>query len=68
MGIAGGAALEQVGLWHALTRRAIVHEADEGAYRAEILAIPGRATQGDTILSNLYEAVGACLSMDIDEP
>ncbi|HPE71782.1 MAG TPA: type II toxin-antitoxin system HicB family antitoxin, partial [Candidatus Competibacter sp.] len=34
----------------------IVHQAEEGGYWAEVPAIPGRATQGDTfeeLLSNL---------------
>ena len=44
----------------------IVHQAEEGGYWAEVPAIPGRATQGDTfeeLLSNLYEAVEGCLSV-----
>ena len=39
--------------------KVIVHEAEEGGYWAEVPAIPGCATQGDTfeeLLSNLYEA------------
>lgn len=46
--------------------RVVVHEAEEGGYWAEVPAIPGCATQGDTfedLLSNLYEAVEACLSV-----
>jgi predicted RNase H-like HicB family nuclease len=49
--------------------KVIVHEAEEGGYWAEIPAIPGCATQGDTfdeLLRNIYEAVEACLSVDID--
>jgi len=45
----------------------IVHQAEEGGYWAEVPAIPGCATQGDTfeeLLSNLYEAVEGCLSVD----
>ncbi len=45
----------------------IVHQAEEGGYWAEIPAIPGCATQGDTfeeLLSNLYEAVEGCLSVN----
>jgi len=48
----------------------IVHEAEEGGYRAEVPSIPGCATQGDTfeeLLSNIYEAVEGCLSVDIQE-
>jgi predicted RNase H-like HicB family nuclease len=47
----------------------IVHDAEEGGYWAEVPAIPGCATQGDTfedLLSNLYEAVEGCLSVDLD--
>lgn len=42
-----------------------VHEAEEGRYWAEVPAIPGCATPGDTfeeLLQNLYEAVEGCLS------
>ncbi len=49
--------------------KAIIHEAEEGGYWAEIPAIPGCATQGDTfeeLLQNLYEAVEACLSVDMN--
>jgi hypothetical protein len=38
----------------------IVHEAEEGGYWAEVPAIPGCATQGETfeeLLQNLYEAI-----------
>ena len=37
-----------------------------GGYWAEVPAIPGCATQGETfeeLLSNLYEAVEGCLSV-----
>ena len=47
----------------------IVHEAEEGGYWAEVPAIPGCATQGETfeeLLKNLYEAIEGCLSVDID--
>lgn len=48
--------------------KVIIHEEPEGGYWAEIPAIPGCATQGDTfeeLLQNVYEAVEACLSVDI---
>ena len=48
--------------------KAIIHEAEEGGYWAEVPAIPGCATQGDTmeeLLKNLREAVEGCLSVDI---
>lgn len=49
--------------------KVIVHEAEEGGYWAEVPAIPGCATQGETfeeLLQNLYEAVEGCLTVDID--
>lgn len=51
--------------------KVIVHEAEEGGYWAEVPAVPGCATQGETfeeLLQNLYEAVEACMSVDIDQP
>ncbi len=50
--------------------KVIIHEAEEGGYWAEVPAILGCATQGDTfeeLISNLYEAVEACLSIDLEE-
>jgi predicted RNase H-like HicB family nuclease len=46
---------------------AIIHEAEEGGYWAEIPTIPGCATQGESfqeLLANIYEAVEACLSVE----
>jgi predicted RNase H-like HicB family nuclease len=43
----------------------LVHEPEEGGYWAEVPAIPGCATQGETfeeLLTNLYEAIEGCLS------
>jgi len=51
--------------------KVVVHEAEEGGYWAEVPAIPGCATQGETfeeLLQNLYEAIEGCLSVDIEEP
>ncbi len=48
--------------------KVIVHEAEEGGYWAEVPAIPGCATQGETfeeLLQNLYEAVEGCLSVEV---
>jgi predicted RNase H-like HicB family nuclease len=48
--------------------KVVVHEAEEGGYWAEVPAIPGCATQGETfeeLLQNLYEAVEGCLSIDV---
>lgn len=50
--------------------KVIVHEAEEGGYWAEVPAIPGCATQGETfeeLLQNLYEAIEGCLSVDVAE-
>ena len=49
--------------------KVVVHEAEEGGYWAEVPSIPGCATEGDTfeeLLSNLYEAIEGCLSVDLD--
>ena len=45
--------------------KVVIHEAEEGGYWAEVPAIPGCATQGETheeLLKNLQEAIEACLS------
>ncbi|MBF0465397.1 MAG: type II toxin-antitoxin system HicB family antitoxin [Nitrospirae bacterium] len=50
--------------------KVVVHEAEEGGYWAEVPAIPGCATQGDSfddLLNNIYEAVEGCLSVDIKD-
>jgi predicted RNase H-like HicB family nuclease len=48
--------------------KVVIHEAEEGGFWAEIPAIPGCATQGETfqeLLTNLYEAVEGYLSVDV---
>jgi len=48
--------------------KVVVHQAEEGGFWAEVPSIPGCATQGETIedlLQNIYEAVEACLSVDV---
>ncbi len=50
--------------------KVVIHEAEEGGYWAEVPAIPGCATQGETfeeLLQNLYEAVEGCLSVDVEQ-
>ena len=50
--------------------KVIIHPAEEGGVWAEVPAIQGCATQGETIeelLTNLYEAVEACLSVDLED-
>lgn len=51
--------------------KAIVHEAEEGGFWAEVPAIPGCATEGETmteLLKNLQEAIEGCLSVDVATP
>ncbi|MSP42922.1 MAG: type II toxin-antitoxin system HicB family antitoxin [Alphaproteobacteria bacterium] len=50
--------------------KVIIHEAEEGGFWAEVPAIPGCVTQGETfdeLLGNIYEAVEGCLSVDIKD-
>ena len=48
--------------------KVVIHEAEEGGYWAEVPAILGCATQGETfeeLLENIYEAIEGCLSVDV---
>ena len=48
--------------------KVVIHVAEEGGYWAEVPSISGCATQGDSfdeLLSNLYEAIEGCLSVDV---
>ena len=50
--------------------KVIIHEAEEGGYWAEVPAIPGCMTQGQTLqelIENLYDAVQGCLSIDMGD-
>lgn len=50
--------------------KVVIHEADEGGFWAEVPAIPGCMTQGETmkeLIQNLYDAVEGCLSIDMDK-
>ena len=50
--------------------KVVVHEPEEGGYWAEVPSMPGCATQGDSfdeLLSNIYEAVEGCLSVDVQD-
>ena len=52
---------------HPMRIKVVVHDAEEGGYWAEVPAIPGCATQGETfeeLLRNLYEAVEGCLPVN----
>lgn len=45
----------------------IIHEAEEGGYWAEVPALPGCATQGESVeelIANLYEAVEGWLTVE----
>ena len=49
--------------------KVIIHPAEEGGFWAEVPAILGCATQGETmeeLMTNLYEAIEACLSVDLE--
>jgi len=49
--------------------KVIVHQAEEGGYWAEIPAIPGCVSQGETVeelLSNIQEAAEGCLTVDAE--
>ena len=51
--------------------RVVIHHAEEAGYWAQVPAIPGCATQGDTfeeLLAHLDEAVEGCLSVPVEEP
>lgn len=46
--------------------KAIIHEAKEGGYWAEVPALPGCITEGDTydeLIANIKEAVEGCLEV-----
>ncbi len=49
--------------------KVIIHEAEEGGYWAEVPALAGCVTQGETmdeLISNIHEAVEGCLSVEIE--
>ena len=50
--------------------KAVVHEAEEGGLWAEVPAIPGCASQGETLdelMRNLREAIEGCLSAEVPQ-
>ena len=50
--------------------KVVVHEAEEGRYWAEVPAIPGCATQGETteaMSANVRGVTTGCLSVQVDE-
>jgi predicted RNase H-like HicB family nuclease len=53
-----------------MTLKAIIHEAEEGGYWAEVPALPGCVTQGETmdeVTTNLREAIEGWLSVETPE-
>jgi predicted RNase H-like HicB family nuclease len=47
--------------------KVVMHEAEEGGFWAEVPAIPGCATQGETmdeLISDLHEAIEGCLAVE----
>ena len=51
--------------------KVVIHEAEEGGFWAEVPAIPGCATQGETmeeLLRNLHDAIEGYLSIDVEPP
>src|SRR5208282_3325526 len=51
--------------------KVVVHEAEAGGFWADVPAIPGCASQGETmdeLLRNVHEAIEGCLSVDVAEP
>ncbi len=49
--------------------KVVVHEAEEGGFWGEVPALPGCASQGETLdelLANLREAIEGYLSVDVD--
>lgn len=48
--------------------KAVIHEAEEGGFWAEVPALPGCATQGETLdelLANLREAIEGYLAVEV---
>jgi predicted RNase H-like HicB family nuclease len=48
--------------------KVVIHKAEEGGYWVDVPAVPGCATQGESLeelLGNLCEAVEGCLSVEV---
>lgn len=55
----------------AMNLKIVVHEAEEGGFWAEVPALPGCVSQGETmdeLLANMREAVAAWLEAETPEP
>ena len=53
-----------------MTLKAIIHEAEEGGFWAEVPALPGCVTQGESVeevTRNLREAIAGWLSVETPE-
>jgi predicted RNase H-like HicB family nuclease len=51
--------------------KAIIHEAEDGGYWAEVPALPGCVSQGETyeeVLENIHEAIEAVLETTPGDP
>ena len=51
--------------------KTIIHDAEEGGFWAEVPAIPGCVSQGETmeeLLANLREAIEGCLAVEVAPP
>lgn len=49
--------------------KVLIHNAEEGGFWAEVPSIPGCVTQSENyeeLITNLYEAIEGCLSVEID--
>ncbi len=49
--------------------KVLIHNAEEGGFWAEVPSIPGCVTQAENyeeLITNLYEAIEGCLSVEID--
>ncbi len=54
-----------------MKKKVVKHNAEEGGFWAEVPAIPGCMTQGETfeeLLQNLYEAIEGCLLVEVETP
>ena len=54
----------------AMNIKVVVHEAEEGGFWAEVPALPGCASQGETLeelMANLREAIEGWLGVDVPE-
>ncbi len=50
--------------------KVVIHKAEEGGYWAEVPALPGCASQGDTmdaLMANIREAIEGCLETPLPD-